>query len=112
MLEPESKKEIKKQLNSIAGQLQAIGKMLDDDRDAYDIFIQFKAVEGILNKSVYQVMDDLFRKKLASRMVRILDECYSEECPHCRNLEEIKKEFSELEMEDILKYLKQLDNCG
>ena len=44
------------------GQLSAIQKMLDEDRDGQDIYLQFKALEGQLSKILYTLLDELFRK--------------------------------------------------
>ena len=111
MLSAEDKREISHQTNAMIGQLRAIQKMLRDERDAQAIYIQFKAVEGLLDKALYTILDDLFRKKLASTIVKVLDECYSEDCPHCSNIELVKKEFTRMNIAEVLKNLSKLDHC-
>ena len=93
------------------GQLHAIQNMLSEDRDEQDIYVQFKAVEGILNKALYTILDELFRKKLASTIVKVMDDCYSEDCPHCSHVELVKEEFSRMDIRDVMKQLHRLDNC-
>ena len=111
MLSGEDKRKIKHQTKAMSGQLTAIQKMLDEDRDGQDIYLQFKALEGLLNKALYTLLDELFRKQLASTMVKVMDDCYSEDCPHCNNLESVRAEFSRMEIGDVIKNLGKLDNC-
>ena len=42
--------------------------MLDQKRSAPDIFIQFLAIEGSINKIIYQVFDEVLRKDIAIRL--------------------------------------------
>ncbi|VAX29450.1 hypothetical protein MNBD_IGNAVI01-170 [hydrothermal vent metagenome] len=111
MLSAKEKREISKQLNAMTGQIKAIQDMIENNRETRDIYIQFKAVEGIMNKALYTVLDNLFRKKLASTIVKVIDDCYDEECPHCKQVGEIKDQFSEMAMRDVIKYLDELENC-
>jgi len=111
MLSSEDKREIGHQINAMIGQLRAVQNLLEADRPAQDIYVQFKAVEGILNKALYTVLDDLFRKKLAETIVKVMDECYSEDCPHCQNIESVKKEFSKMDIGEVIRSLNELGYC-
>ena len=111
MLSAKEKRKISKQLNAMTGQIKAIQGMIENNRNTRDIYIQFKAVEGIMNKALYTVLDNLFRKKLATTIVKFIDDCYDGECPHCKNVGEIKDQFSEMAMRDVIKYLGELENC-
>ena len=111
MVSAKEKREISKQLNAITGQIKAIKEMIENDRDTQDIYIQFKAVEGIMKKALYSVLDNLFRKKLAATIVKVIDDCHDEDCPHCTHVDEVKDQFENMDMRDVIKYLDELENC-
>ena len=111
MLSEEDKRQIRRQINSMLGQLRAIQNMLEDNREARDIYVQFKAVEGLLNRAIYTVLDELFRKKLAETIVKVLDNCYSESCPYCNNVELVKEEFARMDIAEVIKNLSRLKHC-
>lgn len=104
MLSRKEKSVLKKQLNAIQGQLKAIEKMVEKDRDVEEIFIQCKAVEGIIQKAIYGVMDELLRKKFAEVLVKAVNDCPGE-CPNCDNIEELKKQFANMSLKEVHKYL-------
>ena len=49
-------KQLKNRLNRMVGQLNGIGRMLDENRYCGDILIQISAVERALQNSGYQVL--------------------------------------------------------
>ncbi len=104
MLSKEEKKVLKRQLNSIQGQITAIDKMIDQDRSAEDIYIQFKAVEGIVDKALYDILDDLFRKNLATALVTAAEACPGD-CDDCDRLEILKKQFGTMNLKEVFKHL-------
>ena len=104
MLSGKEKRELKKQLNAIQGQLKAIEKMVEKDRDVEEIFIQCKAVEGIIQKAIYGVMDELLRKKFAEVLVKAVNDCPGE-CASCTDIEELKKQFANMSLKEVHKYL-------
>lgn len=108
MLSNEEKKVLKHQLHSIQGQVTAIDKMIDEDRDAEEIYIQFKAVEGIVDKALYGILDDLFRKNFAEALVKTLEACPGD-CPDCDKLEILKKQFGTMDLKEVFKQLTRLN---
>ena len=108
MLSNEEKKVLKHQLHSIQGQVTAIDKMIDEDRDAEEIYIQFKAVEGIVDKALYGILDDLFRKNLAETLVKGLEACPGD-CADCDRLEILKQQFGTMDLKEVFKQLTRLN---
>ena len=108
MLSTEEKKILKHQLTSMHGQIAAINKMIDEDRDAEEIYIQFKAVEGIVDKALYGILDDLFRKNLAEILVKGLEACPGD-CEDCDRFEIIKNQFSKMDLNEVFKHLTRLN---
>ncbi len=108
MLSNEEKKVLKHQLNSIQGQITAISNMIDEDRNAEDIYIQFKAVEGIVDKALYGILDDLFRKNFAEALVKGIEACPGD-CEDCDRLEILKNQFSKMDLKEVFKQLTRLN---
>lgn len=108
MLSNKERKILQKQLNAIKGQIIAIEKMLHADREAEEIYVQFKAVEGIVSKALYTILDDLFRKNFAETLVKAIDTCPGE-CDNCERLELMKKQFGKLDLKEVLKQLSRLN---
>ena len=52
------KKQLKNRLNRMAGQLNGIGKMLDENRYCGDILVQVAAVESALQSFAYMVLQE------------------------------------------------------
>ena len=57
-----------KRLQYLQGHVVGIVKMLCQSRSAPDIFIQLLAIEGSINKIIYQVFDEVLRKDIAARL--------------------------------------------
>jgi len=68
------------------------------------LFQQFRAVEGVAHRAVAQVLDELFRKKLALALVAAQDACPGE-CDYCDRVEKLKKEFAGLDTPQVMDYL-------
>lgn len=108
MLSNEEKKVLRRQLNSIQGQITSIDKMIEQNRNAEDIYVQFKAIEGIVDKAIYGILDDLFRKNFAEALVKGLEACPGD-CPDCDRLEILKKQFSTMDLKEVFKQLTRLN---
>jgi DNA-binding FrmR family transcriptional regulator len=93
-------RDLKKRLHYIKGQIEGIERMLDDERDANDIYIQFKAIEGALQKAIYVVLDESLRRELALKIVKVVDACPGN-CQHADKIEFIRNEFPKLELKQI-----------
>ena len=71
----EDTRKLKKQLHIIKGQIEGIEKMIDDDRDAEEIYTQFKAIEGNFQKTFHGLLEDILRKNLALKIVKVVNAC-------------------------------------
>lgn len=93
-------RDLKKRLHYIKGQIDGVERMLDDGRDANDIYIQFKAIEGAILKAIYVVLDETLRKELAQKIVKVADACPGN-CGSEDKIEFIRKEFPKLDLKQI-----------
>jgi DNA-binding FrmR family transcriptional regulator len=100
-------KDLKKRLHYLKGQIDGIERMLDDGRDPNDIYIQFKAVEGALQKAIYVVLDDTLRKDLAQKIVKVVDACPGN-CGDEDKIEYIRQEFPKLDLKKIARIISEI----
>jgi len=87
--------EIKKRLHHIKGQLDGVEKMMGNKRNPNDILTQFKAIEGALQKAIYDVLDENLRKELAERIARMVDTCPGN-CQDAPAIQQLKNDFPKL----------------
>lgn len=101
-------RDLKKRLHHIKGQLEGIERMLDEERSANDIYIQFKAVEGALQKAIYVVLDETLRRELAEKIVKVIDACPGN-CGNEDKIEFIRQEFPNLELKKIAAMISEIE---
>jgi len=94
-------------LNTLSGQIVGINKMLDQGKDPDQILNQFKAVDKGLQKAHYLLLDEVYRKALAIKIVKTADACPGN-CGNEDKIEFIRKQFPELELDDLTKQMKEI----
>lgn len=105
MLTAAERKIVTQQLNALTGQVEGLRTLLAAPEAGLDaLFQQFRAVEGVAHRAVAQVLDELFRRKLAVTLVAAQDACPGE-CDYCDRVELLKKEFAGLDLPQVLAYL-------
>lgn len=105
--EPETKK-LKKQLHFLKGQLEGIENMINDNRDFNEVFIQSKAVEGGVQKLIYDLLDNLLRKELAEKVVKVVNVCPGN-CPDAEKIKVIHKEFPNMELKKVASIINEME---
>ena len=82
--------------------------MLDRSEDSKDIYIQFKAIEGTMNKTIYVLLEDILRKDLALKIVRVVNACPGD-CEDAEKIEFVKKEFPKMEIKKVASIIAEMD---
>lgn len=108
MLPGELTGDLKKRLATIRGQIEAIVRMLDKETDPEKILIQFKAADQGLQKAHYLLLDEVFRKSLALRLVQVMNACPGD-CQDAVKIEYMKKEFPMLAFDQLTTNLKEIN---
>jgi DNA-binding FrmR family transcriptional regulator len=108
ILNSTEKKAVLKRLHHIKGHLAGVEKMLESDRPIAAIFQQLKAIESALHQAIYVVLDEQLKKHLAEALVRGLEACPGE-CDDCDRLNILKREFSKLNLKEVIELLRQMD---
>lgn len=112
MLPKDLTADIKNRLKSIEGQIGGIIKMLDDEnRDPEELLVQFKAAQKGLDKAHYLLLDEVYRKALAIKIVNAAEACPGN-CGNEERIDFIKNQFPLLvldELSDRLKEMKEIE---
>lgn len=103
--------DVKIRLTTIKGQMDGIIKMLDDSNDPEKIITQFKAVNSGLDTTYNLLIDEVYRKALAIKIVEVADACPGN-CGNEEKIDFIKKQFPSFKLEDIIKKFKEVAKIG
>ncbi len=107
MIPKDLTQDIINRLNTLSGQIVGIKKMLDQGKDPDQILNQFKAVDKGLQKAHYLLLDEVYRKALAIKIVKTADACPGN-CGNEDKIEFIRNQFPELELDDLTKKMKEI----
>jgi DNA-binding FrmR family transcriptional regulator len=108
MLPSELTGDLKKRLLTIKGQIEAIVKMLDEETDPDKILVQFKAADKGLQKAHYLLMDEVFKKTLALKLVQVMNACPGN-CQDAEKIEYMKQQFPMLEFDQLTTQIKEVN---
>ena len=107
MIPSDLTRDIKIRLNSIKGQIVGIVKMLEQEKDPEQILNQFKAADKGLQKAHYLLLDEVYRKALAIKIVNTVSACPGN-CGTEDKIEYIRKQFPNLKLDEITQKLKEM----
>jgi len=108
MLPGELTGDLKKRLSTVRGQIEGILKMMDNDTDLDKILVQFKAADQGLQKAHYLLMDEVFRKSLALKLVQVMNACPGN-CQDAEKIEYMKQQFPMLEFDQLTTKIKEIN---
>ncbi|WP_288072366.1 metal-sensing transcriptional repressor [Hydrotalea sp.] len=100
--------DLKKRLSTVRGQIEGILNMIDNDTDFDKILVQFKAADQGLQKAHYLLLDEVFRKSLALKLVQVMNTCPGN-CQDAEKIEFIKEQFPILELDEITSKIKEIN---
>ena len=97
---------IKVSLKTATGQLGYILSKIDDVDQVENNLLQLKAVQSMLTKTTYELLDDTYRKALAERISSAYQSCPGD-CGNEETIEKLRKLFPELKLEEVPKKLRE-----
>ena len=97
---------IKVSLKTATGQLGYILSKIDDVDQVENILLQLKAVQSMLTKTTYELLDDTYRKALAERISSAYQSCPGN-CGNEETIEKLRKLFPELRLEEVPEKLRE-----
>lgn len=99
--------EIISRLRSIEGQVRGLKQMIEENREPEKVLIQFKAVQKAMDASHYLLLDEVYRKALAIKIVETVDACPGN-CGHEDRIEFIRNQFPDLALNELTDKLKEI----
>ena len=108
MLPKELTGDLIKRLSIIKGQIEGIIKMIDENKDPEQILNQFKAADNGLQKTHHLLLDEVFRKSLALKLVQVMNACPGN-CQDADKIEFMKEQFPMLEFDQLTTNLKEVN---
>jgi len=108
MIRKELSKDLNDRLATLSGHLSGIAKMLDKgDDDPVKIFTQLKAAENGLQKAIYLLLDEVFRKAMAEKIVSSKEKCPGN-CGYEDDIERLLRQFPAINPEEVPVKLKEI----
>lgn len=111
MLPVELTGDIKKRLNFIKGQIEGILKMIDEGKNPDHILNQFKAADQGLQKAHFLLLDEVFRKSLALKLVEVMNACPGN-CQDAQKIEFLQRQFPVLETDELTSKIKEINEIS
>lgn len=111
MLPGELTHDIKSRLKTIRGQTDGLIKMLDKEADPGKIIDQFKAVRLGLQTAEAILLDEVYRKALAIKIVEVSEACPGN-CGNEKKIEFIRKQFPKLTLDEIVDKFREIQQIG
>lgn len=99
--------DIKTRLATIRGQVDGLIKMLDKEADPEKIITQFKAVDNGLDTAYNLLLDEVYRKALAIKIVEVADACPGN-CGSEEKIDFIKTQFPKFKLDEIVNKFKEI----
>jgi len=96
---------VQKRLRSIKGQIEGIEGMLEEGRDPDRILEQFRAAREGLANAEKELLDELYRKALAQKIVEANEACPGD-CGNEELIESLRERFPKMSEEELLESLK------
>ncbi len=100
--------DLKKRLSTVKGQIEGIVKMLDEETNPDKIPVQFKAADKGLQKAHYLLMDEVFKKTLALKLVQVMNACPGN-CQDAEKIEYMKQQFPIFEFDQLTTQIKEVN---
>ena len=108
MLLKELTGDLVKRLSTIKGQIEGIIKMIEEEKEPDQILNQFKAADQGLQKAHHLLLDDVFRKSLALKLVQVMNACPGN-CQDAEKIEYMKEQFPMLEFDQLTTQIKEVN---
>lgn len=99
---------IKISIKTAVGQLNYILKQVDDEQQAENVLLQFKAVQAILTKTTFELLDDTYRKALAEKISTAYQNCPGN-CGNEETINRLRKLFPDIVLENVPDKLKEAE---
>ena len=108
MISSDLTRDIKVSIKTAMGQLNYVLEQVDDEQQEGNILLQLKAVRAILDKAIFELLDDVYRKAMAEKISSAHQNCPGN-CGDEDNIERLRRLFPEFSLEDVPQKLKEAE---
>lgn len=108
MISSDLTKNIKISIKTAIGQLNYVLKQIDNENQAENILLQLKAIQAILKKTTFELLDDTYRKALAEKISSAYQSCTGN-CGNEETIEELRKLFPNITLEELPQKLNEVE---
>lgn len=108
MISSDLTRDIKISIKTIIGQLGYVLKQIDNEQQSQDILLQLKAVQSMVSKTTFQLLDEAYRKALAEKISSAYENCPGN-CGNEDVIEKLRKLFPDIALEDVPEKLKEIE---
>lgn len=106
MIEQDQIRGIKTSLKTLMGQLNYVLKNLSDEQQCENNLLQLKAAQSTLNKIIFELLDDAYRKAMAEKLSAAHQLCPGN-CGNELEIERLLRLFPHISLEEIPEKLKE-----
>lgn len=106
MISSDLTKNSKTALKTAIGQLNYVLGKIDDEQQTENVLLQLKAVQAILTKTTFELLDDTYRKALAEKIASAYQTCPGN-CGNEKMIERLRKLFPDFALEEVPEKLKE-----
>ncbi|MBW6481926.1 MAG: metal-sensing transcriptional repressor [Vicingaceae bacterium] len=93
-------------IKTAIGQLNYVLSKVDDEQQTENVLLQLKAVQAILTKTTFELLDDTYRKALAEKISSAYQNCPGN-CGNEEIIERLRKLFPDFALEEVPEKLKE-----
>lgn len=106
MISSDLTRNIKVSIKTAIGQLNYVLKKVDDEQQTENVLLQLKAVQAILSKTTFELLDETYRKALAEKISSAHQSCPGN-CGNEEIIERLRKLFPDFALEEVPEKLKE-----
>lgn len=106
MISSDLTKNTKTAIKTAIGQLNYVLSKVDDEQQTENVLLQLKAVQAILTKTTFELLDDTYRKALAEKISLAYQNCPGN-CGNEEIIERLRKLFPDFALEEVPEKLKE-----
>ena len=106
MISADLTKNTKIAIKTAIGQLNYVLGKVDDEQQTENVLLQLKAVQAILTKTTFGLLDDTYRKALAEKISSAYQNCPGN-CGNEKTIKRLRKLFPDFELEEVTEKLKE-----
>lgn len=111
MLPKDLTRDIKARLNTLKGQIEGVVKSIEEEHEPDRLLNQFKAIDKGFQSAYYLLLDEVYRKELAIKIVEVFNACPGN-CPDAEKIEFFRQQFPRFEIEELTDKIKEINRIN